>query len=256
MSTEAVLEARGLSKRYGAVQALDEVDLGVARGAILALVGESGSGKSTLARCLARLEEPDAGEVRFEGRNVRPLGGRSLLPFRARVQLVLQDAATSLNPRFTAAEIVAEPLLVRRRGNAAERRRRALELMELTGLPASQADRLPGQFSGGQRQRLALARALALEPEVLILDEALSGLDVSVQAHVANLLMEIREQRSLTYVLISHDLALASRLAGEIAVMHRGTVVERGTPRAILEAPRHPHTRALVAAIPEFPCAI
>jgi ABC-type glutathione transport system ATPase component len=255
MPADAILRARGLTRRYGALTALDAVDLEVARGATLALVGESGSGKSTLARCLARLEEPDAGELLFEGRDVLALGGRDLRPFHARVQLVLQDAAACLNPRFTAAEIVAEPLVVCRRGSSGEQRRRALELMELTGLPADRADQPPHRFSGGQRQRLALARALALEPELLILDEALSGLDVSIQAHMANLLMEIQRQRSLTYLFISHDLAFASCLAGEMAVMHRGRVVERGAPRAILAAPSHPHTRALVAAIPELPCA-
>jgi len=224
----------------------------VSEGATLALVGESGSGKSSLARCLAGLEEPESGQVLFEGRDIRNLDHRG---FHRRVQLVLQDAAGSLNPRFTAAEIIYEPLLVTRRGPASERCRRALELMELTGLPQDRADQLPSRFSGGQRQRLALARALALEPDVLILDETLSGLDVSLQAHIANLLLEIQSRRALTYLFISHDLAFAARLASGIAVMHRGRIVESGPPEAILSTPLHPHTRALVAAIPELPCA-
>jgi ABC-type glutathione transport system ATPase component len=254
MPADILLRARGLAKRYGAVTAIESVDLDILPRATLALVGESGSGKSTLARCLARLEDPDTGELLWNGRDLLKPRGGSLLDFRARVQLVPQDAACSLNPRFTAAEIVSEPLLVRRRGNTEERRRRAIELMEMTGLASDWAGRRPHEFSGGQRQRLALARALALEPELLILDEALTGLDVSIQAHIAHLLMDLQRQRSLAYLFITHDLAFAARLAGEIVVMYRGRIVERGTPRAILEAPAHPHTRALVGAIPELPC--
>jgi ABC-type dipeptide/oligopeptide/nickel transport system ATPase subunit len=218
------------------VQALDGVDLEIPRGATLALVGESGSGKSTLALCLAGLEAPDCGEITAGGP----------------VQLVFQDAAGSLNPRMRAADLVAEPLVVRRRPNA---RLRALELMEQVGLAAHRAGDLPHRFSGGQRQRLALARALALEPALLILDETLSGLDLSVQGQIMNLLFDLQRSRGLTYLLISHDLRLAARVASEIAVMHAGRIVERGAPLDLLADPRHPHTRALVAAIPELPCA-
>ena len=203
-------EVRGLIKNYGAVRALDGVDLSIAPGSTTALVGQSGSGKSTLARCLARLEQPDAGEI------ISPAGG---------VQLVFQDAAGSLNPRMRAAEIVAEPLAIRGCPRA-ERRRRALELMAQCGLPPDSAERLPLEFSGGQRQRLAIARALTLEPALLILDEALTGLDLSIQAQILNLLADLQDARGLTYLHITHDLSLALRMAGQIAVMHRGRIVE------------------------------
>jgi ABC-type glutathione transport system ATPase component len=251
MSPEPVVTARGLVKHFPqrrglpAVAALDGVDIAIAPGATLALVGESGSGKSTLARCLAGFEKPDAGEIRFSA----TAGG----PGPA-AQLVFQDAAGSLNPGMRAANIVAEPLFILGRGNAADRRRRVAELMTVVGLPAA-AERLPHQFSGGQRQRLAIARALAADPALLILDEALSGLDLSMQAQIANLLAEVQRQRGLAYLFISHDLPLACRVADEIAVMQAGRIVERGTPGALLAGPQHPHTRALIAAVPEAPCA-
>ncbi len=208
------VSVRGLIKNYGAVRALDGVDLTIAVGGTTALAGQSGSGKSTLARCLARLERPDAGEI---------TGTES-------VQLVFQDAAGSLNPRMRAAEIVAEPLAIRGIPRA-ERRRRALELMAQCGLSPDSAERFPFEFSGGQRQRLAIARALTLEPELLILDEALSGLDLSIQAQISNLLADLQEARGLTYLHITHDLTLARRVADHIAVMHRGRITECGSAR-------------------------
>ncbi len=204
------VEARGLVRNYGDVRALDGVDLTIAPCTTTALVGQSGCGKSTLARCLAGIEKPDGGEIISAGA----------------VQLVFQDAAGSLNPRMSAAEIVAEPLAIRRCPRA-ERRRRALERIARCGLPPDSAERFPLQFSGGQRQRLAIARALTLEPALLILDEALSGLDLSVQAQILNLLADLH----LTYLHITHDLGLALRSADNIAVMHRGRIVQSAPAR-------------------------
>jgi ABC-type glutathione transport system ATPase component len=254
MEAEALLRVRGLAKRYTRrrrdepVEALRGVDLAVARGGALALVGRSGSGKSTLARCVARLEEPSAGEVWFEGVDLLALRGRGLRPYRERLQLVLQDSAAALDPRLTAAEIVGEPLEVAGRGGRHERRRRALELMETVGIPAAFSARRPGELSGGQRQRLALARALALEPRLLILDEAFTGLDASVQAQIASLLEDLRARHGLAFLYISHDLALVAALADEVAILHEGRVVEQGPPAVLFADARHPHTRALAAA--------
>jgi ABC-type glutathione transport system ATPase component len=235
-----------------ALEALRGVDLTLARGATLAVVGASGSGKSTLARCVARLEEPSGGEVWFEGVDLLSLSGRRLRPFRERLQLVLQDSAAALDPRLTAAEIVAEPLDILGRGGRRERRRRALELMETVGLGAAWSTRRPLDLSGGQRQSLAIARALAVGPQLLILDEAFAGLDASIQAQIAGLLGEVRERHGLTYLYISHDLALMSVLAEEVAVMFEGRIVERAPAARVFSEPRHPHTRALVAAVPSL----
>ncbi len=257
---EPLVHVQGLSKRYlqrrwfsrekFLVQALDNVELTIARGCTLALVGESGSGKSTLARCLARLEEPSSGEIWYEGRNLLDLSPQQLLPFRRQIQLIFQDPASALNPRLSAVEIVAEPLAIQQCGTKKERHQRALELMEQVGLPPQWRDRLPLEFSGGQRQRLAIARALALEPKFLILDEALSGLDLSLQAQIVNLLLELQALHSLTYLYISHDLSLVGHIADEVAVMHQGKIVERARTSELFAHPQHPHTRALLAAIP------
>jgi ABC-type glutathione transport system ATPase component len=258
-----LLRVRGLCKRYvrrsgllrpgHAVQALEEIDLALAAGSTLALVGESGSGKSTLARCIACLETPDAGEIVLEGRDVTRLSGRELLPVRRLVQLVFQDPATALNPRLSAVDIVEEPLRIQGRGTRAERRLRALDLMQQVGLSPGWGPRRPFDLSGGQRQRLAIARALAVEPKLLILDEALSGLDVSIQAQIVNLLLDLQTERGLTYLYVSHDLGLMGRIADEVAVLYRGRIVERGGVEAIFSGPRHPHTRALLESIPALP---
>ena len=233
--------------------ALDGIDLDVGRGESLALVGRSGAGKSTLARCLARLEDPDAGEILFEGRDVARLRGGDLRAFRERVQLVLQDSAAALDPLFDARAIVAEPLEILGRGTRDERGRRALELLETVGLSSAHAGRRPRQLSGGQRQRLAIARALAVEPRVLILDEAFAGLDVTVQAGIVALLADLRSRGGLTLVSVSHDLALLATLADTVAVIDGGRVAERGPVAEILGAPRHPATRALVEAMVHLP---
>ena len=253
-----LLEARGLVKRYvsgryagrpaAIVRALDGVDLTILSDSILALIGESGSGKSTLAMCLACLESPDAGEVVFGGQNLPALSAARLLPFRERIQLVFQDSSSALDPRWTAAELVAEPLAIRRRGTKRERARRAADLMEQVGLPRRWMDRRPLEFSGGQRQRIAIARALALEPELLILDEAFAGLDLSIQAQILNLLLDLQAARGLSLLLISHDMRLVASVADEIAVLHRGKIVETGSARQLRESPRHPLTRFLAAA--------
>jgi peptide/nickel transport system ATP-binding protein len=258
---EPLVLVRGLTKRYGRrgaggsppIQALAGVDLTIAHGAVVALVGQSGSGKSTLARCLAGLEPPTGGEIRFAGADVLSLRGALLHSFRQRVQLVFQDSAAALAPRLRALEIVSEPLEILGRGTGPERRRRALELMESVGLPAAWADRRPLELSGGQRQRLAIARALAVQPRLLILDEAFTGLDASIQAQIASLLQELRKQHELTYLCISHDLALMSMLADEVAIMFEGRIVEHGEAARLFAAPDHPHTRALVAAVPSLP---
>lgn len=255
---QPLLRVRGLSKRYvrrtgGAVDALGGVDLTLAPGGTLALVGQSGSGKSTLARCVARLEEPTAGEVWFEGVDLLRLGARALRPFRERLQLVLQDSAAALDPGLTALEIVSEPLEVARRGGRRERRARARELMETVGLPAAVSDRRPLALSGGQRQRLSIARALALAPRLLILDEPFAGLDASVQAQVAVLLEDLRRRHGLAYLYVSHDLPLMAALAGDVAVLFEGRVVEQGPAASVFADPRHPHTRALAAAAAALP---
>jgi peptide/nickel transport system ATP-binding protein len=253
-----LLRVRGLAQRYTRrrgvmVEALRGVDLSLAPGDTLALVGQSGSGKSTFARCAARLEEGAAGEVWFEGVDVTALRGRALRPFRARVQLVLQDSAQSLDPRMTAAEIVGEPLEIAGRGDRAARRRRALELMESVALAPEAAARRPLELSGGQRQRLAVARALAVEPTLLILDEAFAGLDASVQAQIAGLLAELRARLRLTYLYISHDLPLMAAVATRAAILHEGRIVEEGSTARLFAAPQHPHTRALVEASQTLP---
>jgi len=258
----ALLRVWGLRKKYVRrdaiwrksipVVVMRGVDFEIPAGKTLALVGSSGSGKSTVARCVTRLERPDAGEIRIGDVDIAQLGNRELRRFRTDIQMVFQDAVTSMNPRFSAAEIVEEPLLIQGRGNKDARRSRARELMTDVGLSPNWADRLAMEFGGGQRQRLAIARALALKPKLLVLDEALSGLDLSTQAQIANLLLELQMAHSLTYLLISHDLALMARLADSIAVMSAGQIVEQGQTLGIISSPNHPETQTLLAAAKSF----
>ena len=249
--THAYLRRRG-PHGMRRVAALAGVDLDIARGGVVALVGQSGSGKSTLARCLARLQDPTGGEIHIDGVDALALPPARLRELRQQVQLVFQDAPGALDPRFTALEIVAEPLEILRRCTRRERGERARELMQSVGLSPEWGARRPLDLSGGQRQRLAIARALAVEPRLLILDEGFTGLDASIQAQIAELLLSLRRQRGLTYLLISHDLALMSVLADEVAIMFEGRIVERGAAGLFRDA-RHPHTRALVAAVPSLP---
>jgi ABC-type glutathione transport system ATPase component len=256
VSGSPLLEVRRLSKRFVqkrmlsrkefVVQSLDAIDLSLAAGSTVAVLGRSGSGKSTLARCLAGFETADAGEILLEG-NPIAIGEKSKRGARPPVQMIFQDAATSLNPRFTARQIVAEPLDIARWKTEAERTVRALKLMEEVGLDPDSASRPSGEFSGGQRQRLALARALAAEPKLLIMDEALSGLDMPLQAQMVRLLMELQARHRLAYLFISHDLNFISLFAQEVVVMENGRIVERTTPEKLAES-THPATRELVEA--------
>jgi len=247
---KTLVQRREWSREKFLVHALNGVDLSLTEGQTLAVVGESGSGKSTLARCIALLERPAAGEIWFCGQDVLAAPREELFPIRAQIQMIFQDPAAALNPRFTAAEIIAEPLQIHRRGSQKEQRGRAVELMELVGLSPAWARRKPLEFSGGQRQRLAIARALALEPRLLILDEALSALDPPIQAQVINLLLELQKSRRLSYLYITHDLSAVRCLADEVAILARGRIVERASTAALFSHPRRPETQALLAAVP------
>jgi ABC-type glutathione transport system ATPase component len=246
VETETLLRASGLCVRYtrggwlskrGPVEALRGVDLEIKAGSIVALVGVSGSGKSTLARCLACLEKPTSGEIWFEGKNLVGLNQKELVPVRRKIQLIFQEPNAALNPRFTAVEVVSEPLLIASLGTKRERRERAFTLMNLVGLPAHLGNKLGFELSGGQQRRLAIARALALEPKILILDEALTGLDLSTRAQISNLLLKLQELRALTYLCISHDFSLVTHLADEVVVLDGGRTVEGGAPELVANSP-------------------
>jgi peptide/nickel transport system ATP-binding protein len=246
------VQRRPFTRAKFTVQALDDASLTIRRGTTLALIGESGSGKSTLARCLALLEKPSRGAIWFAGENLVALNPKDLFPFRRRIQLIFQDPTSALNPRLSAAEIVAEPLAIQKEGTKVSRRRRALELMEQVGLPARWERKRPLEFSGGQRQRLAIARALALEPQLLILDEALSSLDLANQEMLLQLLADLQAAHSLAYLHISHDLRLVSQCADEVAVMNERTIVEQKSAPELFANPEHPYTRELLAAMPSL----
>jgi oligopeptide/dipeptide ABC transporter ATP-binding protein len=252
MNAPPLLEARGLVKRYRigrrVLTAVDGVDLTIGRGEAVAVVGESGSGKSTLARILAGLEVASEGEVRFDGQLVDPASRASRLSLGARVGIVFQDPYSSLNPRLSVARAIEEPLIVHRWGDSRARRRRVVELLEAVGLDPALASRRPRGLSGGQRQRVAIARALALAPELLVLDEPVSALDVSVQAQILNLLADIRRTRTLAYLFISHDLAVVRHVAERIAVMYLGRIVESASAEELYGAARHPYTLALLSS--------
>jgi ABC-type microcin C transport system duplicated ATPase subunit YejF len=260
---EPLLRVRGLAKRFplshgvivrrrvGAVDAVDGIDFEVMPGETFGIVGESGSGKTTTARLIARLLAPSAGEVSFQGRDVAALRGRELKALRRDLQMIFQDPYSSLNPRKTAGAIVAEPLAVHRvEPDRARRRRAAQGLLETVGLNAGDCDRYPHEFSGGQRQRIGIARALALEPKLIVADEPVSALDVSIQAQVLELLRSLRERLGLTLVFISHDLAVVRHMCDRIAVMQQGRIVELATNEDLYRAPRDPYTRELLAAVP------
>jgi ABC-type glutathione transport system ATPase component len=252
---EKVYASRGVLETKKEVMALQGVSFAIRPESTLALVGESGSGKSTLAFCLACLERPTSGKIIFQGNEITALDEEQQRAVRPQIQLVFQDPARSLNPRFSALELVSEPLLVQGRVNKREREERARSLLAQVGLPQEKALQRAEEFSGGQRQRLAIARALALEPKLLILDEALSALDCSVQAQIANLLLELQSSLGLTYLFITHDFDMAGHLADEIAVMQRGKVVELGAADRVLRKPKHEVTRRLIAATPRLGAA-
>jgi peptide/nickel transport system ATP-binding protein len=258
---QPLIKVENLVKRYARrnpaggreeVLALDGVSFQVLPGTTLAVVGESGSGKSTLALCLACLEEPTSGGIWFGGKDICKIAGKERREIRPQIQLIFQDPANSLNPSWKAIEIITEPLILQGRTSREGMKERAYALLGRVGLSAEIAERLPGELSGGQRQRLAIARALTLEPRVLILDEALSALDCSVQAQIANLLMELQGALGMTYVFITHDLGMAAHLADEIAVMNGGRIVEHGGAEDVLREPRQEITRRLVAAVPRL----
>jgi len=257
-----LMEVSGLAKHYpmrrglvmarnvGTVRAVDGVSFKLFRGETLALVGESGCGKSTTARLVLRLIEPTGGEVWFEGSNITSLRGDPMRKLRRRMQIVFQDPFASLNPRMTVAEILEEPLIVHAIGDRVARRARVNQLLGLVGLVPYHAGRYPHEFSGGQRQRIGIARALAVEPALVVCDEPVSALDVSIQAQVVNLLKDLQTRLGLSYLFIAHDLAVVKHVADRVAVMYLGRIVEIGPKDRVFANPRHPYTRVLLSAIP------
>jgi oligopeptide transport system ATP-binding protein len=256
----AILEVRHLVKHFvrkqglfsqpSIVRAVDDVSFAIEEGEMFGLVGESGSGKSTLGRCILRLIEPSSGEVLFRGENVLQYSKSRMRFARRDMQIVFQDPYSSLNPRMRVGDIVEEPLIIHGLGSSAERRARVAELFELVGLEAAHLRRYPHEFSGGQRQRIGIARAIALNPALVVADEAVSALDVSIQAQVVRLLMDLKERFKLTYLFIAHDLRLVEDICSRVAVMYLGRIVEIGETRSLFANPTHPYTRALLSAIP------
>jgi ABC-type oligopeptide transport system ATPase subunit len=247
---EPLLRVEGLRRTFKDVVAVDGVGFEIAAGETLGLVGESGSGKSTTGYCVLRLLEPTEGSVRFAGEELVGLGARALRARRRDMAIVFQDPYASLDPRMEVRDIVAEPLRVHRAGSAAARRARVSELLELVGLPAYVAGRRPAEFSGGQRQRIGIARALALSPRLLVCDEPVSALDVSIQAQIVNLLRDLQRELGLSYLFISHDLAVVRAMSDRIAVMQHGRIVEHGDAASVYREPSHEYTRGLLSAVP------
>jgi oligopeptide transport system ATP-binding protein len=254
-----LLEATDLVKHFPVrrrkderVHAVDGVSLSVQRGETLGVVGESGCGKSTLGRLLVRLHEPTAGRVTFDGKDITRLSRRELRPFRSEMQMIFQDPYASLNPRKRVVQIVGDPLRIHRRGSGAEIVRHVRELLDVVGLSPDHVNRYPHEFSGGQRQRIGVARALALNPQLIVADEPVSALDVSIQAQVVNLLDDLQDEFQLTYVFIAHDLGVIRHVSDRIAVMYLGVIVEIAPADDLYERPIHPYTEALLSAIPSL----
>jgi ABC-type glutathione transport system ATPase component len=258
---ELLLDARGLRKTFASgrgrrrreVRAVDDVSIAIDAGQTHGLVGESGSGKSTTGRILLRLVEPDAGSATFRGQDLLALRGARLRAMRRHMQLIYQDPFSSVDPRFSIRDIVAEPWVIHRLHDRAERRRRADELLERVGIDPGLGGRRPSSFSGGQLQRVGIARALALEPDLIICDEPVSALDVSVQGQILNLLMDLQAERGLSYLFIAHDLAVVRHISQRVSVMREGRIVESGTRDDIFDHPQHDYTKLLLAAMEEEP---
>lgn len=259
--SEIILEAKNIKKHFpirkglllrevGSVKAVDDVSLIVRKGETLGLVGESGCGKSTLGRTLIRLYEPTAGNIDFAGKNFLKLRGEELRLQRKNIQMIFQDPYASLDPRMTVGQIIRQPMDIHKVGSAKEREQRVIELIELVGLRKGHVNRYPHEFSGGQRQRISIARAIALNPELVICDEPVSALDVSIQAQILNLLKDLQQKLALTYVFISHDLSVIEHVCDRVAVMYLGKIVEVATREELFANPKHPYTQALIAAIP------
>jgi oligopeptide/dipeptide ABC transporter ATP-binding protein len=257
MSDRLLLEAKGLVKHFpsrdghGSIRALESVSLELRPGETLGVVGESGCGKSTLARVLLRLLAPDEGAIRFDGEDLLALDVAAMRRRRRDMQLVFQDPYASLDPRLTIGSIVAEPLVIHRIGDRGTRARRVAELLDLVGLDGDAAARYPHEFSGGQRQRIVIARAIALEPKLVIADEPVSALDVSIQSQILNLLSDLKQRLGLSYIFISHDLGVVHHMSDRVAVMYLGRIVETAPAETLFDDPRHPYTQALISAIPE-----
>jgi peptide/nickel transport system ATP-binding protein/oligopeptide transport system ATP-binding protein len=260
-SSTNILEAKHLVKTYSQrsgkfgfgttlVKALDNVSISLREGSTLAVVGESGSGKSTLARCLLQLQPLDSGEVLFTGQDLAKLDGVALRSIRKNLQMVFQDPFASLNPRMRVGEIVGEGLLIHQMGNASEQQQKVVAMLKRVGLTEADMQKYPHEFSGGQRQRIGIARALVLKPKVVVCDEPVSALDVSIQAQILLLLKELQAEMALSYVFISHDLRVVRHIADDIVVMYQGKVVEQGSVVDIYQQPQHEYTRNLLAAIP------
>jgi oligopeptide/dipeptide ABC transporter ATP-binding protein len=260
VSDRPLIEVDGLAKHFptggmlpwrrGAIRAVDGVSFAIGRGEVVGLVGESGSGKSTVGRALLRLIEPSAGSIRFDGTEITALGGAALRRLRRRMQIVFQDPYASLDPRRRVEDIIGDVLDIHGLARGAARRARVAELLAQVGLSPEHLDRFPHQFSGGQRQRIGIARALAVAPDFIVADEPVSALDVSVQAQIVNLLVELRRRLGLTMLFISHDLAVVEHLSDRVIVLYLGRIMEMAPARAIYAAPRHPYTQALLSAAP------